>query len=77
MFLKVCCGLDLDTPFASYLLQDDENTVLLHIPDLESFSLVCILIGLDLETFFNSHLLWGYCESMVDSLVWTSTFLVA
>ena len=36
MFLKVCCGLDLDTPFALYLLQDDDITVL-QIPDLENF----------------------------------------
>ena len=36
----------LDTYFASYLLQDDEITVLLHIPDLENFLLVCTLIDL-------------------------------
>ena len=36
MFLKVCCGLDLDTSFALYLLQDDDITVL-QIPDLENF----------------------------------------
>jgi hypothetical protein len=28
MFLKVCCGLDLDTSFALYLVQDDDITVL-------------------------------------------------
>jgi hypothetical protein len=51
-FLKVCCGLDL---FASYLLQDDEITVLLHIPDgpdLENFFRVCILIDVASGTFF-------------------------
>jgi len=60
----VLCGLDLDTSFASYLVQD-ETIVLLQILGLENFFLVCILIGVASGTFFQPHLALGYCEGVI------------
>jgi len=47
------------------LLQDDELTVLLQIPDLENFSLVCIPLDVASRTFFQRHLAQGYREGVV------------
>jgi len=62
----VLCGLDLDTSFASYLVQD-ETIVLLRVQilGLENFFLVCILIGVASGTFFQPHLALGYCEGVI------------
>ena len=72
MFLKVCCGVDLDTSFASYLLQDDEIT-LLRTPYLENFFLVCILIDVASSSNSNPILHKVTANALaVDSLVWIS-----
>jgi len=65
MFLKVCCLLDFSASFASSLEQDDEITVLLQIPDLENFFLVCIPIAVASRTFLQPHFAQGYCEGVV------------
>jgi len=77
MFLKVRCGLDLDTSFASYLVQDDEITVLLQIPDLENLLPVCVPLMLLRELFSNPILHRATAKASVDFLVWTSSFSVA
>ena len=64
MFLKVRCGLDLDTSFASYLVQDDEIAVLLQIPDLENLLPVCVPIDVASRAFFQPYLAPGYCEGV-------------
>jgi hypothetical protein len=51
MFLKCVVVFDSSVSFASYLVQDDDITVLLQIPDLENF--------------FQLHLAQGYCEDVV------------
>ena len=76
MFLKVCSCLDLDTCFASSLVQDGEIIAPLQKPDLENFFLVSIPIDVASRTFFQNRRSYGYCEG-VDSLVQTSNFSVA
>ena len=73
MFLKVCCCLDLSASFTSFLAQDDEITVLLQIPDLDNFFLVCILLLPKLPT--NPVLYRATAKvSLVDSRARTSSF---
>jgi len=52
MFLKVCVvASNLSGSFTSYLEQDDETTVLLQIPDLVNFFLVCLPMDMVSRTF--------------------------
>ena len=55
IFLKVCSCLDLDTFFASSLVQDGETITLLQISDLENFFLVCIPADVASRTFFQTY----------------------
>jgi hypothetical protein len=55
MFLKVCSCLDLNTCFASFLVQDDEIIAPLQIPDLENFFPVSIPIDVASRTFFQTR----------------------
>ena len=66
MLLEVCCCLDFSASFASYLVQDDEITVFLQIPDLENFP-VCIPIVF--ENFFPTSSCTGAsAKASADSL---------
>jgi len=46
VFLAVCCCIDFSGSFTSSLVQDDGIAVLLQMPDLENFFLVCIPVYL-------------------------------
>ena len=55
IILMVCSCLDLDTCFASSLVQDGEIIALLQIPNLENFFLIYIPVDVASRTFFYSH----------------------